>query len=94
MLYDGAADPLGWEQHPVKDRYKEDVFRMFFREALESGGALIAMDAGDGRVIGSSRFNGYSASAAKWRSAGHSWRGLTAAELVTSSLMLCEWWAR
>ena len=61
MLYDVAADPLVWEQHPVKDRYKEDVFRMFFREALESGGALIAMDAGDGRVIGSSRFNGYSA---------------------------------
>lgn len=61
MLYDVAADPLVWEQHPVKDRYKEDVFRMFFREALDSGGALIAMDAGDGRVIGSSRFNGYSA---------------------------------
>ena len=61
MLYDVAADPLVWEQHPVKDRYKEDVFRMFFREALESGGALIAMDAADGRVIGSSRFNGYSA---------------------------------
>ena len=61
MLYDVAADPLVWEQHPVKDRYKEDVFRMFFREALESGGGLIAMDAGDGRVIGSSRFNGYSA---------------------------------
>jgi len=35
------------------------VFREFFREALESGGALIATDARDGRVIGSSRFNGY-----------------------------------
>jgi RimJ/RimL family protein N-acetyltransferase len=58
-LYAVASDPLIWEQHPVSDRYKEDVFRGFFREALESGGALIATDARDGRVIGSSRFHGY-----------------------------------
>ena len=58
-LYAVASDPLIWEQHPIKDRYKEDVFKEFFREALESGGALIAMDAQDGQVIGSSRFNGY-----------------------------------
>ena len=32
---------------------------MFFREALESGGALIALDSSDDRVIGSSRFHGY-----------------------------------
>ena len=32
---------------------------MFFREALDSGGALIAVDARDGRIIGSSRFHGY-----------------------------------
>ena len=31
----------------------------FFREALESGGALIAIDSKDGQVIGSSRFHGY-----------------------------------
>jgi len=43
-----------WQQHPVKDRYKEEHFRTFFREALESGGALIAGDARDGRIIGSS----------------------------------------
>jgi RimJ/RimL family protein N-acetyltransferase len=58
-LYAVAADPLIWEQHPSRDRYKEEVFKMFFREALESGGALIALDAKDGRVIGSSRFYGY-----------------------------------
>ena len=58
-LYAVAADPLIWEQHPSKDRYKEEVFKEFFREALESGGALIAIDAEDGRVIGSSRFHGY-----------------------------------
>ncbi len=54
-----AADPLIWEQHPAKDRYQEEAFRTFFREALGSGGALVAIDTKDGRVIGSSRFHGY-----------------------------------
>ena len=54
-----AADPLIWEQHPAKDRYQEEQFRVFFHEALESGGALVAIDTKDGRVIGSSRFHGY-----------------------------------
>ncbi|MGA2194834.1 MAG: GNAT family N-acetyltransferase [Bryobacteraceae bacterium] len=58
-LYAVASDPLIWEQHPSKDRYREEVFKGFFREALESGGALIAIDSKDGRVIGSSRFHGY-----------------------------------
>ncbi len=58
-LYAVASDPLIWEQHPSSDRYKEDVFQRFFRDALESGGALIAIDSRDGQVIGSSRFHGY-----------------------------------
>jgi RimJ/RimL family protein N-acetyltransferase len=58
-LYAVASDPLIWKQHPIQDRYKEEVFRGFFRDALESGGALIAIDSQDGQVIGSSRFNGY-----------------------------------
>ncbi len=58
-LYAVASDPLIWEQHPINDRYKEEVFRGFFRDALASGGALIAIDSKDGQVIGSSRFHGY-----------------------------------
>jgi RimJ/RimL family protein N-acetyltransferase len=58
-LYAVASDPLIWEQHPVKDRYQEEVFKAFFREAMESGGTLIAIDARNGRIIGSSRFHGY-----------------------------------
>jgi RimJ/RimL family protein N-acetyltransferase len=54
-----ASDPLIWEQHPCNDRYREEVFAAFFREALESRGALVAIDRKDGRVIGSSRFHGY-----------------------------------
>jgi RimJ/RimL family protein N-acetyltransferase len=59
-LYTVASDPLIWEQHPVRDRYKAEVFAEFFRESLASGGALIATDAKAGRIIGSSRFHGYS----------------------------------
>jgi N-acetyltransferase len=58
-LYAVASDPLIWEQHPIKDRYKEEVFKRFFRESLESGGALTAIDSKDGQIVGSSRFHGY-----------------------------------
>src|SRR5215510_6934402 len=57
-LYAAASDPLIWEQHP-SDRYKPDVFRKFFDEALESGGALIAIERKSDQVIGSSRFHCY-----------------------------------
>jgi len=60
-LYGVASDPLIWQQHPVPDRYKEDIFKSFFRQSLESRGALIAIACKDGRVIGSSRFHGYDA---------------------------------
>jgi N-acetyltransferase len=58
-LFAVASDPLVWEQHPCSDRYQEEVFKGFFRDAIESGGALIVIDNKDGRVIGSSRFNAY-----------------------------------
>ena len=59
-LYAVAADPLIWEQHPVKSRHEEAGFREFFAEALASGGALLAIDAETRQVIGYSRFHGYS----------------------------------
>ena len=58
-LFHVASDPLIWEQHPDHDRYKEEVFKEFFRVALESGSALLAIDAATDQVIGSSRFHGY-----------------------------------
>ncbi|SRR5579871_84911 len=58
-LYAVASDPLIWEQHPAHDRYQPDVFRRFFDDALESGGAFIAIDRDTGRVIGSSRYYRY-----------------------------------
>jgi len=65
VLFAVAADPLIWEQHPASDRYQLAVFRTFFKEALDSGGALIALDAESSRVIGSSRFFAYDAQASQ-----------------------------
>ena len=56
ILYRIASDPLLWEQHPNKDRYKRDVFETFFRGAIESGGAYVVFDASTDKPIGSSRF--------------------------------------
>src|SRR6187549_2040396 len=60
-LYGVASDPLIWEQHPERHRYEEPTFRVFFEDALGSGGALVAIDRATGRIIGSSRFHGYDA---------------------------------
>jgi RimJ/RimL family protein N-acetyltransferase len=58
-LFSVASDPLIWEQHPESDRYKEDVFKAFFREALECGGAFVIIDTKNQQIIGSTRFHGY-----------------------------------
>ena len=51
-----ASDPLIWEQHPAFDRYQEQVFREYFREGLESGGGLVAIDRSTTRIVGASRY--------------------------------------
>jgi RimJ/RimL family protein N-acetyltransferase len=60
-LFAVASDPMIWEQHPAHDRYREEVFREFFREALASGGAFVAVDRTTQEIIGSSRYFGYDA---------------------------------
>ncbi|MCX2432932.1 GNAT family N-acetyltransferase [Pedobacter sp. GR22-10] len=55
-LYAVAADPLIWEQHPNKDRYKREVFEVFFKGAMDSKGAFIIYDQATGEVVGSSRY--------------------------------------
>lgn len=55
-LYAVACDPLIWEQHPNKDRYRADVFQTFFEGAIASGGAYLVLDNLSNTVIGSSRF--------------------------------------
>ncbi|WP_339729123.1 GNAT family N-acetyltransferase [uncultured Gimesia sp.] len=64
-LYAVASDPLIWEQHPASDRYEATVFQKFFQDALDSGGALIAVDNNTNGVIGSSRYHGYNEAASE-----------------------------
>lgn len=58
-LYAVASDPLIWEQHPNKNRYRKEDFTTYFTGAIESKSAFIVCDATTGAVIGSSRFCDY-----------------------------------
>lgn len=53
-----ASDPLIWELHPQKDRYKKEVFQKYFEGALQSRGAVV-LENKDGEIIGASRFYDY-----------------------------------
>lgn len=64
-LYEVARDPAIWEQHPVPNRHEPGMFDAFFQESLDSGGALLALDAEYGRVIGSSRYHGFNPDASE-----------------------------
>ena len=56
VLYKVASDPLIWEQHPNKNRWKREVFQNFFNGAIESKGAFLIYDSKTNEVIGSTRF--------------------------------------
>ncbi|MCE3258393.1 MAG: putative acetyltransferase [Bacteroidetes bacterium] len=58
-LYKVASDPLIWEQHPNKNRYKREVFQNFFEGAIQSKGAYLIYDKASGELIGSTRFYDY-----------------------------------
>lgn len=58
-LFAVASDPLIWDVHPQHDRWQEPVFRAFFADALEQGGAVLVIDKASGAVIGSSRWQGH-----------------------------------
>lgn len=58
QLYEVAKDPLIWEQHPNPDRYKREVFQIYFEGAIDSGGAFLIKNS-QGDVIGCSRFYDY-----------------------------------
>lgn len=55
-LYTVASDPKIWEQHPNKNRWKKDVFKVFFDGAMQSKGAFKILDKTNGSIIGCTRF--------------------------------------
>ena len=60
-LFAVASDPLLWEQHPDRYRYKEEQFRKFFDSGITSKGAFLVVDARTGELVGSSRYYEYAA---------------------------------
>ena len=55
-LYAVASDPLIWEQHPNPDRYKKEVFEVYFKGAIASGGAFLIKDPSTNDILGCTRF--------------------------------------
>jgi len=51
-LFQAASDPLIWEMHPQPDRYKLEVFKIFFEEALQSNGAFVILDKKTSEITG------------------------------------------
>jgi RimJ/RimL family protein N-acetyltransferase len=58
-VFAAASDPLIWEQHPDRERYKPEIFREYFQSGLDSGGAFAIVERASGRIIGSSRYWNY-----------------------------------
>ena len=58
-MYAVASDPKIWEQHPNKDRWKKDVFQVFFEGAIQSKGAYKIIEKSTGKIAGSTRIYDY-----------------------------------
>ena len=58
-LFKVASDPKIWEQHPNKDRWKKEVFQVFFEGALQSNGAYKIVEKATGKTIGCTSFYDY-----------------------------------
>jgi RimJ/RimL family protein N-acetyltransferase len=58
-LYDVASDEEIWLQHPNKDRWKKEVFQLFFEGAINSKGAFKIIDNSTNEIAGCTRFYDY-----------------------------------
>jgi RimJ/RimL family protein N-acetyltransferase len=58
-LYAIANNPLVWEQHPNPNRYKKEIFEIYFNGAIESKGAFIVLIKVTNEVVGCTRFYQY-----------------------------------
>ena len=56
-LYKTASDPGIWDQHNAHDRWKETVFKKFFKDGLENEqGMYVIINKDTAEIIGSTRF--------------------------------------
>ena len=59
QLFEVGSDPLIWEVHPAKDRYKKEVFKTYFDGAVASKSSFLVFDKATGDLIGSTRYYNY-----------------------------------
>jgi RimJ/RimL family protein N-acetyltransferase len=57
-LYQAASDPLIWELHPDRNRYKRERFEIYFQTGLAAPAFYKILDSQTLEVIGSTRFYG------------------------------------
>jgi RimJ/RimL family protein N-acetyltransferase len=75
-LYKVASDPVIWEQHPNRDRWKLPVFQKFFEGATACKGAYKVVEKSSGDVVGSTRFYDFDGDD-DWLSIGYTFYGTT-----------------
>lgn len=56
-LFSVASDPEIWAQHTVRDRWRREVFRANFDDALSDRGGLVAIERSSGEIVGFSRYS-------------------------------------
>ena len=55
-LYTIASDKEIWEQHPQNDRWKREVFEIYFNSAIESNSAFLIVAQSNNQIIGCTRY--------------------------------------
>ena len=58
-LFEIASDPLIWEQHPTSNRYKKEIFKLYFDGAISGKTAFLIIDKSTNKIIGSTRYYDY-----------------------------------
>jgi RimJ/RimL family protein N-acetyltransferase len=56
-LHEVASDPLLWAQHPARDRWREEAFRLYFETWFLRGGGLLIAERATARTIGASCYS-------------------------------------
>ena len=59
LLFEIASDPLIWEQHPTSNRYKKEIFKLYFDGAISGKTAFLIIDKSTNKIIGSTRYYDY-----------------------------------
>jgi len=58
-LFKVASDPLIWEQHPDRNRYQRETFKLFFDGHVKSKSAFLIFEQNTNELIGCTRYHNY-----------------------------------